>query len=210
MIEHVTHLLSAYHDGELRGLRLNEVEKHLSKCESCQGELDQLKTLSDLLLINPAPSDLTSEDRFVAHVALRMPRKPREPAIKRVFSLGWQAAPVGILGVWVFVQSLLIVSGILFLLMRLGFNLEPMTDLMSPPSGGFNLGMLFGFEGGGIGELGRTAVEILRNGGPLGWGPILYLALTLILGLLYCSWIASWWVRQRQNQMAGGIVLGNM
>ncbi len=202
MIDHVTHLLGAYHDGELQGRRLNQVEEHLSTCESCQGELEQLQALSNLLAQHPAPSALTSADTFVAQVALQMPRSPDEPTIKRVFNFGWQAAPVGILSVWAFVQSLLIVSGIIFLLMRLGINLEPMTNFLAPPSGGLNLGMFFGFEGESLGELGRTAVEILGNGGPLGWGPMFYLALMLILGLLYCSWMASWWVRHRQKQLA--------
>ena len=202
MIEHVAHLLGAYHDGELRGKRLNDVEEHLSKCEMCQSELAQLKALSDMLLTNPAPPDLTSEEGFVAIVGLRMPRRPREPAIKRVLNFGWHAAPVGILGIWAFVQSLLIVSGVIYLLMRLGFDLEPMTSLLSPSSGGLNLGMLFGFGGESINELGWTAFEILGNGGPLGWGPMLYLALMLLLGVTYCSWIASWWVRQVKKQTA--------
>ena len=202
MIDHVTHLLGAYHDGELQGKRLNQVEEHLNTCESCQGELGQLQALSNLLALNPAPSALTSVDTFVAQVALQMPRSPDKPTIKRVFNFGWQAAPVGILSVWAFVQSLFIVSGIIFLLMGLGVNLEPMTDLLAPPSGGLNLGMFLGFEGESISELGRTAVEILGVGGPLGWGPMLYLALLLILGLLYCSWMASWWVRHRQKQVA--------
>jgi len=202
MIDHVTHLLGAYHDGELQGKRLNHVEEHLSTCESCQAELEQMQALSNTLALYPAPSALTSADTFVAQVALQMPRSPDEPTIKRVFNFGWQAAPVGILSVWAFVQSLLIVSGIIFLLMRLGVNLEPMTNLLAPPSGGLNLGMFFGFEGESISELGRTAVEILGVGGPLGWGPMFYLALMLILGLLYCSWMASWWVRHRQKQEA--------
>jgi len=202
MIDHVTHLLGAYHDGELQGKRLNHVEEHLSTCESCQAELEQMQALSNTLALYPAPSALTSADTFVAQVALQMPRSPDEPTIKRAFNFGWQAAPVGILSVWAFVQSLLIVSGIIFLLMRLGVNLEPMTNLLAPPSGGLNLGMFFGFEGESISELGRTAVEILGVGGPLGWGPMFYLALMLILGLLYCSWMASWWVRHRQKQVA--------
>jgi hypothetical protein len=203
MIEHVTHLLAAYHDGELQGKRLNHVEEHLSTCESCKSELEHLQTLSNLLVLHPAPSGLTSNDRFVAQVALRMPRYPEEPTVKRVFNFGWRAAPVGILGIWAFVQSLLIVSGILFLLMRFGFNLEPLTGLLSPPSEGLSLGMFFSFEGESIGELGRTALEILGNGGPLGWGPMLYIALMLILGLLYCSWMASWWVRQQGHRVQG-------
>jgi hypothetical protein len=202
MIDHVTHLLGAYHDGELQGKRLNHVEEHLSTCESCQAELEQMQALSNTLALYPAPSALTSADTFVAQVALQIPRSPDEPTMKRVFNFGWQAAPVGILSVWAFVQSLLIVSGIIFLLMRLGINLEPMVNLLAPPSGGLNLGMFFGFEGESLGELGRAAVEILINGGPLGWGPMFYLALILILGLLYCSWMASWWVRDREKQVA--------
>jgi hypothetical protein len=209
MNEHVTQLLGAYHDGELRGKQLNEVDKHLAKCKICQDELDHLNALSEMLLTTPSPSNLSSEDTFVTQVVLRMPRKPTEPTVKKVFNLGWQAAPVGILGVWAFVQSLLMVSGILFLLLRLGFDLEPLTELVTIPAGGINLGMLFGFEGSGVGDLGRTAIETLLSGGPLGWGVTMYLALVLILGLLYASWIASWWVRQRHNQLAAEIVFHN-
>lgn len=210
MNEHVTHLLGAYHDGELQGKRLKDVQKHLADCDFCQDELDQLSELSKLLVTAPSPTNLSLEDTFVSQVVLRMPRKPSEPVVKRVFNLGWQAAPIGILGVWAFVQSLLMVSGILFLLMRLGFELDPLTDLVAQPSSGFNLGLLFAFEGNNIGDLGSTAVETLLNGGPLGWSSTLYLALVLVLGLLYASWMASWWVRQRQKEFAmEGVFRGN-
>ena len=202
MNEHVNHLLGALHDGELRGKPLASVENHLATCEICRAELDHLNALSELLLTAPSPSNLSSEDKFVAQVGLRMPRKPAEPAIKRVFNLGWQAAPVGILGVWAFVQSMLLVSGILLIFMRLGLDFEPLTDLIALPSGGLTLGMLFGFEGGGISDLGWTAIETLLNGGPFGWGATSYIAFLLILGLLYISWIASWWVRQRGHRFA--------
>lgn len=200
MIDHVTDLLGAYYDGELRGKRLRDTEAHLSSCERCRRELDQLRALSNLLSENPAPSGLSSEDGYVTQVALSLPRTQDEPVSKRAFNLGWRAAPVGILGVWAFLHSLLLVSGVIFLLMQLGFNLEPLTNHIAPPSGSAPLGMLLGFKGGGVGELSWTALEVLGNGGPLGWGPLLYLGLTLALGLLYCSWLASWWVRQRQNQ----------
>jgi hypothetical protein len=162
--------------------------------------LDQLRALSNVLAASPAPSDLSSEDGFVTKVALSLPRKQDEPVSRRAFNLGWRAAPVGILGVWTFLHSLLLVSGVIFLLMRLGFNLQPLATNLAPSSGGAQLGMLLGFKGSGVGELSWTALEVLGNGGPLGWGSMLYLGLTLALGLLYCSWLASWWVRQRQNQ----------
>jgi hypothetical protein len=200
MIEHVTHLLVAYHDDELHGKRLRQVEEHLGTCESCQDELDQLQALSNLLSLHPAPSDLTTSDRFVAQVSLRMPRRPDEPRIKRAFNIGWRAAPLGILGIWAFVQSLLIVSGVVFLLMRMGINLGP---ILSLPSEGSGLGMFFGLEVDSIGEFGRTAFDVLGNGGPLGWGPTLSIALMLCLGLLYCSWMASWWIRYQEQTARG-------
>jgi hypothetical protein len=203
MIEHVTHLLAAYHDGELQGRSLNMVKEHLELCEQCMKELEEFQNLTNLLALNPEPEHLTRSDRFVAQVALRMPRYPKEPAVKRVFNFGWQATPIGILGVWAFVQSLLVVSGVVYFLMRLGLNLEPFANLQPSPSSGLQLGLLFGFEGESLAELGRTALDILGNGGPLGWGPTLYLALMLGLGLLYCSWMASWWIRRQGHRVQG-------
>lgn len=200
MIEHVTHLLGAYYDGELRGKRLRDTEAHLRSCEHCKLELDRLKALSTVLAEGPDPSGLSSEDGYVTKVALSLPRKQDEPVSKRAFNLGWQAAPVSILGVWAFLQSLLLVSGVVFLLIQLGFDLDPLTSLIAPSPWDARLGTSLGFGGGGVDELSRTALNILSNGGPLGWGSLLYLGLTLALGLLYCSWLASWWVRQRQKQ----------
>jgi len=49
MNEHVTEWIGAYHDGELRGARLLQVESHLLDCAACQAELDALSALSTLL-----------------------------------------------------------------------------------------------------------------------------------------------------------------
>jgi anti-sigma factor RsiW len=48
MSTHVSEWLNAYHDGELRGNRLQYVETHLAECELCQAELESLDNLSDL------------------------------------------------------------------------------------------------------------------------------------------------------------------
>ena len=49
MIEHVNEWLGAYLDGELRGLRLRQVESHLAECSVCHSELESLRNLSALL-----------------------------------------------------------------------------------------------------------------------------------------------------------------
>ena len=46
MNEHVTAWLGAYHDGELRGRRLRQVETHLAHCATCRAELERLRALT--------------------------------------------------------------------------------------------------------------------------------------------------------------------
>ena len=59
MNEHVTPWLGAYHDGELRGRRLQQVETHLAHCAACRAELEELRALSALLQESPVPETFT-------------------------------------------------------------------------------------------------------------------------------------------------------
>ena len=90
MNEHVTPWLAAYHDGELKGRRLRQVEDHLAHCTACSAELDQLQMLRELLQENPVAAGLLPTDRFVAQVGLRIPRHPEKPAWQRVLETGWR------------------------------------------------------------------------------------------------------------------------
>ncbi len=71
MCENMHALLNAYLDGELHGQRLLEVEKHLVSCAACRNDLQELRTVSDLLRAAPAPAFLPVE-RFVAQLILRL------------------------------------------------------------------------------------------------------------------------------------------
>ena len=53
MTEHVTAYLGAYHDGELRGRRLRQVEAHLAHCATCRAELERLRALAALPWVTP-------------------------------------------------------------------------------------------------------------------------------------------------------------
>jgi predicted anti-sigma-YlaC factor YlaD len=99
MSEHIQEWLSTYHDGELRGKALLQVETHLRECADCRAELQALQSLSSVLKSAPAP-ELTPPGLFAAQVALRLPRRaaPRPPAWK----LG---APLALIGIWAFVQA---------------------------------------------------------------------------------------------------------
>ena len=71
MSNHVTQWLSAYHDGELKGRQLQQVEEHLAECEACQAELDVLQGLSQLLQEVPVGEFIPNE-RLVSQVNLRI------------------------------------------------------------------------------------------------------------------------------------------
>jgi hypothetical protein len=200
MNEHVTTWLGAYHDGELKGFRLRQVEAHLADCATCRAELEQLQTLTTLLQASPAAEGLTPSERFVAQVGLRLPRHPTQPVWKRTLELGWRLAPVGLLGAWVFVQTTFLVTKIVMGALRMGLGGELAAELLPTLQPGLSLSKLFGSSGASLGDVGKFIVQLLNGGGPLGWGVMLNLGSLVVIGLLYWSWLASWWARrQRQN-----------
>jgi len=170
MSEHVTAWLEAYHDGELRGHRTQQVDAHLARCAACRTELERLAALAALLRESPAASDLTPSERFVAQVGLRLPRRPDRPAWQRVLKGGWQLAPLGLLGTWAFAQAVFIVTGVLLVALQLGLGGDLVASLLPAPQGGL-------------------------------WLPVtLNLVLTGVIGLLYWSWLASWWASRQRLQ----------
>jgi len=200
MIDHVTTWLEAYHDGELRGHRLHQVETHLASCEICRQELRWLEGLTALLQLEPAPAGLMSADRFVYTVGLRLPRTPERPVWQRALKVGWQLTPLGLLGAWAFAQTVLVVTGMLLVVRRLGLGGDLIASLLPASRGGSWSGELLNLSGAGLSDVVPTAWRILSSGGPLGWGVTLTLVALAVIGMLYWSWLASWWVgRQRLN-----------
>jgi len=200
MTDHVTTWLEAYHDGELQGHRLHQVEAHLARCETCYQELRRLEELTTLLQSEPAPAGLMSADRFVQAVGLRLPRRPERPAWQRALKVGWQLTPLGLLGAWAFAQTVLVVTGILLMTRWLGLGGDLIASLLPASRGGSWSGELLSLSGAGLSDVVPTAWRILSSGGPLGWRVTLTLFALAVIGLLYWSWLASWWVgHQRLN-----------
>lgn len=167
MNEHVTGWLSAYHDGELKGRQRHRVEAHLAECAPCRAELDQLRSLSAMLQESPAPTDLVPPEQFVAQVGLRLPRRP---ARQRALLAAWRLFPLMLLGVWVFLQTALIVT--VLTRVALGFGL-----------GGELVAMLLPAESGGLRQV--VGLNLILPG---------------VIALLYVSWLASWWSRRQQQE----------
>lgn len=195
MNQHVTSWLEAYHDGELHGMRLRQVEAHLAECAACRTELEQLQALSALLQESPAAARRTSPDRFVAQVKLRLARRPEQTVGKRALETGWRLIPVGLLGTWAFAQTVFVIVGIVFIASNMSGDTA--ASLLPVPGGSW---LLEAFRWTGM-HLDRVERMVLQWLSTLGGLALLNLTLLIVFALLYWSWLASWWVRQRQSSV---------
>lgn len=193
---HVMRWLAAYHDGELRGRRLQQVEEHLPECAACRAELKELQCLSALLHESPAAEGLLPADRFVAQVGLRLPRRPTKPAWQRTLETGWRLTPVGLAGTWAFVQAVFIVAGAVLIVLQIcGIDI---LELQQVGHGETWLTAVLSHVGVGLGDTTMTILKILDM---LRAGLVLYLTATIAIVLLYWSWLASLWARRRHQQL---------
>jgi hypothetical protein len=198
MSKHANDWPGAYHDGELSGERLRQVETHLEGCAACRAELEGLRRLSILLQEAPAAA-LVPAERFTAQVTSRLPRRPQQTTGQRALEMGWRLVPVGLLGAWAFVQAVFIVGGGLFSALQLGLGGELAGRLLPAAQGGQWLGATLSLSQPTLLDIGRIVIQLLSSGGPLGWAVTLNLALMILIGVLYWSWLASWWARQRRQ-----------
>ncbi|HET90882.1 MAG TPA: hypothetical protein ENN99_09125 [Chloroflexi bacterium] len=199
MTQHVTARLHAYHDGELSDHQRRQVDTHLAQCEACRAELETLRQLTALLHQAAAAPTITSPDRFVAQVGLRLPRRPAEPAWQRVLKVGWRLTPVGLLGAWAFLQAAFLVSGILLGALYLGLGSETWAGLLPASGSGSWLAQALSLSDASLSDIGQVGAQLLRGGGPLGWGVTLNRASSVLIGLLYLSWLASWWASRQHR-----------
>jgi anti-sigma factor RsiW len=201
MTEHVTAHLGAYHDGELRGRRLRQVDAHLAHCAMCRAELERLQALVTLLQESPAAESLTPPERFVAQVGLRLPRRPVQTAWQKGLEIGWRLVPLGLLGALAFVQTVFIVAGAVTAALQMGLGGDVVARLLPASQSGPWLAQALSLSGASLSDVGRIVLQLLSNGGPLGWGITLNLVSLVVIGLLYWSWLASWWVRRQRRQV---------
>ena len=199
MKEHATHWLGAYLDGELRGLRLRLVESHLKECAACRSELEALVHLRTLLLDSPAMEAVTPPERFVAQVALRLPRRQEQPPAQRALELSWRMVPVGLLFTLAFVQTAFTIAGVLQLALSMGLGGDVAALLLPSSAGGLSFPDLAGLSQASLASAVGAMVELIQAGGALAWLPVLYLSLLVVIGLLYWSWLATWWARRRHQ-----------
>jgi predicted anti-sigma-YlaC factor YlaD len=202
MKEHATHWLGTYLDGELRGLRLRWVEAHLKECAECRSELDTLAQLRSLLQESPAVQASTPPERFVAQVALRLPRRQEQPPAQRALELSWRMVPVGLLLTLAFVQTIFTIAGVLQVVLSMGLGGDVAALLLPSSTGGLSFPDLAGLSQASLASAGGAIVELIEAGGALAWLPVVYVCMLVVIGLLYWSWLAMWWARRRHQQLA--------
>jgi anti-sigma factor RsiW len=192
--------LDAFHDGELRGRRLAQVHAHLAECDACRAELDELQALTGLLQSAPPADLLATPDRFVAQVGLRLPRRPEQPAWQRALERGWQMVPLGLLGTWAVAQAVFVVAAVALWAWRAGLGESVTAGWLPTWQSGAGLAETFNLSGASLSEVGALARQLFSSGGLLGWGFVLYLVILFVIGVLYWSWLASWWAYRQHRQ----------
>jgi predicted anti-sigma-YlaC factor YlaD len=197
MSDHVIDWLSPYLDGELKGGRLHRVEEHLGTCEACRAELESLQGLSALLQEAPAP-EFTSNERFVAHVNLRLPKREGMKSRSRVIETGWWMIPVGLLAVWIFFSATILISDMVSAADRFGLldgaNALLISDSSDNAMWASTLGQFGMLEGDSL-LWAETIESLIRN-------ILTHFVWQVSIALLYLAWIAIWWARRtRQGQV---------
>jgi len=195
MSNHITEWLNAYLDGELKNGRLHQVEEHLAECETCQAELDSLQGLSNLLQEIPA-AEFPSVERFVTQVNLLLPQKRTAPPRHRLFDIGWWMIPVGLLTVWVFISTAVLLSTVVSLADTFGLLDDTTSAWISSSSETADVTATLGQVGvlsGDSLQWAERSESYTRNLFP-------QVIWQVAVALLYITWFAIWWARRTHQE----------
>jgi hypothetical protein len=205
MTKHVTEWLGPYHDGELHGGLLRQVEQHLADCTECQTELEGIKGLSALLHEAPTTADFLPTERFVTNLNLSLPRQPERSRSGRILEIAWWLIPVSLLGAWLFLQVTFSLSSVTTIASDTGLLGGSLSWLQGHPIQTEWFIDTMGLFGNQIGLSGRSILSLLNNADLFAteWvGPFLWQTL---LAFSYLGWLLSWWLRhpEQPTQNAG-------
>ena len=193
-MEHVTEFLGPYLDGELRTSQVTKIENHLGTCDQCRSELADLDNLSGLLQFSAPLPQMKSEDQFVAEVGLLLERHPEPTGLKRVLVKVLKAIPVSLAGTWLFVQTSLIITTLIYNVSRIAPELpgiDRLSPTLEPSIGSSALGSI---SQPLIAQVLEIITQLLNLDIQLNWRIPVFSILLFIIGTLYVCWLASWWV----------------
>jgi predicted anti-sigma-YlaC factor YlaD len=197
MSEHITEWLSPYLDGELGGNLLHQVENHLVECQACREEYRSLQRLSGILQEAHLPEPV-SPARFASQIVLRLP--PRSVTLNRskALEVSWWLVPIGLMALWIFIHITFALSDWISTASNLGFinNTTGLILSRSPEAARFasTLGE-FGLLGGSELEWATWSESLTRT-------IFSQMIWQVSIAMLYLSWMAIWWARQRRREVS--------
>ncbi|MFH2104013.1 MAG: zf-HC2 domain-containing protein [Chloroflexota bacterium] len=195
MSEHPLEWLGAYMDGELRGLRLRWVENHLDECAACKTELEHLRQLSIMMRTAEPIREFTATDRFVANLTLNLPRRDAPPRTRSAQTLAWWLAPLVLVGLWFFVQTLIILSSAVSLATDSGLLENGTAWLSNGPQQTEWYATTMDLFGGQMNAGTRSTVAALNLATLLGDNVLTQLLWQAGIALLFWVWMAALWLR---------------
>jgi len=196
MRDHVSQWLGAYHDGELRGARRQQVEDHLAECSFCRAELEELRGLSFLLKETPVEAEFLSAERFAANLALRLPRRETAPATRKLASVAWWLVPVGLMLAWAFVETTLSLSTVASLAAGTGLFGSLPAGESALQVGWF--GTALNLLGGQLGQSGDALVALFNDANRFIARIVAPLVPQALIAAGYLGWLLAWWLANQE------------
>jgi len=199
MSEHIIQWLGAYLDGELNGLRLRQVEQHLSECPTCLAELEGMQGLSALLHETAPAGEFLPTERFVANLSLNLPRQPERVQPRKPLEIGWWLIPAGLLGTWVFIQITYSLSNLALVATDAGLLGSNLSWLQGNPPQMSWFATFMDLFGNQVGVTGQVALSVLNE------AQLFVRQLTgslfpqAVLAVLYLGWLGAWWLRHQRR-----------
>jgi hypothetical protein len=145
----------------------------------------------------------TSAERFAANLTLQLPRLPKHFRPRRSGASAWWLVPVGITAVWVFVQTVFLVSGAVSVFERVGV-LDGIAAWL--PEGVrhteiFSTAInLFGSQ---LGQGGQEVMLFIDQAYVFGKGLLTPVIWQAVIVLLYWAGMLIWFLRRNRLQVAG-------
>jgi hypothetical protein len=191
MTIHIETWIDAYLDGELTDSQRQQVEIHLAGCSQCRDLLSQRQALSMLLQEYPAVSQVKPQDQFVAAVGLQLPHRENNIRARQILQLGWWSVPLLLMLSWAFLQTVLIMSGVIQIIPGGHEILASISSARSP------LLELSGIFQSNLIESLVTGLRLWGFFDPLNWDWMTWLIFMALISLMYLVWLVSWQVYTR-------------
>jgi hypothetical protein len=117
-----------------------------------------------------------------------------------MLEISWRLIPVGLLGTWAFLQAVHLVSSLVLLALGLGAGQAWMEALLPSGQAVWLIEAVRLSEADLAGVLEFVGLT-LSGGRPFGWVALVNLGLSAAIGLMYLSWLATWWARWRGSDV---------